>query len=112
MPADQPRIVAAVETLLDPAPRRLGHRLRTRQDGGKIDRDGADPDAEIAGAAREMRDPRGGDRRLRRRAAEVDAGTADLRPLDQRHKLVPAGEAPGERNARLAGADDDDIVVR
>jgi hypothetical protein len=65
--------------------------------------------AVVRGAARQVRDARRGDHRLGRRAADVDAGAADVLTLHDRGLAAGAPERERERLAGLAGADDDGV---
>ena len=67
--------------------------------------------AEARGLAHAMRGLAGGDQRLRRHAAEVEAVAAHMRALDQHDTLAQLGRARGDRQAARAGADDADIDV-
>ena len=89
----------------------LDHVALALTDGCHIDPDGADLDAELVAAAGEVGDLGAGDHGLRRGAAVVDAGAADRAALDHGDAFAARGEGCGEGITRLAGAQNDDVVV-
>jgi hypothetical protein len=101
----------ALEPALAAAPELLDHALLARPDLGEIDARGARMHAEIGAAPREIGDARGGDHRLGRGAADVDAGAADVPRFDDRSLAAGASQRQRERLAGLAGADDDRVEL-
>ena len=90
-----------------------GDLVLARLDARHVDGDGAtDADAELGGAARQMRGVGARDHRLGRDAAGVDAGAAEPTALDDRDLHAGAGEAAGDERPGLPGADDDGVVLR
>ena len=86
---------------------------RPLHDGGEIDAHGtADLNAEVAGAANLVGGARGGQQRLGRHTADVEAVAAEEVFLDQGDARPQAGGPGGADQARRAGADDDEVVVR
>src|SRR5690606_22637761 len=73
--------------------------------GSHVDRRRTDVHAIVAGAAHDVRDPPGGDHRLRGRAPLVDAGTADVLALDEGDAPPRLREGARERATGLAGSD-------
>ena len=76
-----------------------------------IDRDRAGLDPVIGAAAGEPGHAGAGHHGLGRRAAVIDAGAADLVPLDQGGPSSGPGQCGREGTAALTGADDDRVVV-
>ena len=78
-------------------------------DGGEIDADRSDVHAKICPAPREVGGIGACDQRLGRRAAGVDAGSADQLAFDKRN-LLPGRRKPADhRRTGLTGADDDGV---
>ena len=80
-------------------------------DGGEIDADRPGADPVVGGAARQMRGIGARDQGLGRRAADIDAGSAEQLALDDRDRLARRREPAGHRRAGLAGPDDDRVEV-
>jgi hypothetical protein len=78
---------------------------------GKIHFDAAGVHAPTRSVLRVMRDLRRSDHCLRRCAAGVNTSAAEVRFLDERDGPAAFGESVGKRIARLAGADDDGVVL-
>src|SRR5690606_25974930 len=89
----------------------VGDRLGTIQDPGKIDLDRRYPQAVLGRCARQIGNASRSDRRLRGRAAEVDAGAAQVLALGQPDFPARGGERPGEGNTTLAAAYDQRIIM-
>ena len=66
-------------------------------------------EAEIAGAARDVRGIRARHEGFRRDAAGVDAGPAEVFALDDGDFHPGFDQAGGERGSRLPGSDDDSV---
>ena len=70
-----------------------------------------DGEAVVGAAPRRVRGIGAGDQRLGRRAPRIDAGAAEAATLDDRHFHARSRQPPREGRSRLAGADDDGVVV-
>ncbi len=68
-----------------------------------------DHDAEVGGAAREMRRVRARDKCFGRHAPCVHAGAAEELALHERDRHAGAGETAGERRSSLSGSNDDGV---
>ena len=108
--ADRVRSLEAAVTLDQRHVRRLAQPARdalvglandvvlARLDAAMSTRDAAvDHDAEVGARARDVRGARAGDQRLRRDAADVDAGAAEALALEDRRLASRAGKPHGER---------------
>src|SRR6266568_2550407 len=78
-------------------------------DGGEVHSDALDLYAQPGRRARHVRCAGARDERLRRGATVIDTRPAQPRALDEEHAAARGREAPGERHAGLAGADDDGV---
>src|SRR6059036_1241195 len=74
--------------------------------------DRARPHTVVGGAAGEVRYPGARDHGLRRGAALVDAGAADVDALDQGAAPARPSQRPRQRPSGLAGSDHDGVVLR
>ena len=110
VPAQHRAAGHAAQPLLDVAARARHDGVGARLDGRHVDGDRAlHHDAVVARAARQVRGVGAGDHRLRGRASRVDAGPAEVAPLDERHLHAGAREPAGERRPGLSGPDDDGV---
>jgi hypothetical protein len=73
--------------------------------GREIHSDFRDMDAERCGMAGIRGKPGGGDHRLAGRAAEIDAGAAEMFALEKHDGPISSREGPRERHSGLARAD-------
>src|SRR5207237_3993049 len=78
-------------------------------DGGQIDVHGPHPHSQAASGPRDVRRARAGDHRLGRRAARVEAGSAQLAALHEHDLLTGAREPDRKRNSGLPASDDDHV---
>ena len=104
-------VVKGLEPLLDALARTAHDGVLARLDLRHVDRHvAADDDAELAGAPRDVGGAGARHQRLRRNAADVDAGAAE--PVSLRHGYLHAGAGQGRREtgARLTGSDHDGVV--
>ena len=85
------------------------HGVGARPHARHVDADRPGDDAEVGGAAREVRGVGAGDQRLGRHAAGVHAGAAEQLPLDERDRHARGGQPPGQRRTGLARAHDDGV---
>jgi hypothetical protein len=89
--ADEPERRAGVrDPPAHPVVPQLHDRVLPRDDRGEVDLHLARVDAEAPPRARDMGRASAGDERLRGRAAGVRAGTAELPPLREEHRLAGA----------------------
>ena len=103
----------APQTALDAGGRERDDAVLARLDLGHVDLDRAgDLDAELGPAARQMRRIGAGHHGLGGRAAGIDAGPAEELALDDRDLLPRLRQPPRQRRPRLAGADDDGVIIR
>src|SRR6185437_3494760 len=85
--------------------RPLQHRL-------EIDTDRWNANAVFAGVARNVRDARRGESRLRRRATEIHARSAEVLALRQCNALARMDECARQWRSRLSCTDDENVVIR
>ncbi len=98
---------------LDAGGRERDDAILARLDLGHVDLDAAgDLDAELGPAARQMRGIGAGHHGLGRRAAGIDASAAEELALDDRDLLPRLRQPPRQRRPRLAGTDDDGVIIR
>jgi hypothetical protein len=110
LPEDELDIGGFLQTLLAPAAEAPDDHALALEDAAHVDLDGAGFHAVVRPAPRQIRDAPARHHRFGGRAADVDAGAADVLALDHRDLPAGASKCDGERLAGLAGADDDCVV--
>ncbi|HEX9320553.1 MAG TPA: hypothetical protein VF913_00335 [Xanthobacteraceae bacterium] len=108
---EQVQILGTLQPLLQPSARFHDDGFGSFKHRREVDLDGWNAQSELAGPAGKMRDARRGDRRLGRRAAEVDARPPDILALGERDMLAALRKGNRQAWAGLPGTDDQDFVV-
>src|SRR6266851_5898398 len=108
---DQFDIGGFLERLLNVVAEALDHAALALVHPTHVHRHGTGADAVIFRAPSEISDASAGQHGLGRRAADVDAGAADVLALDHRDLPACASERQRERLRRLPGANDDCVEL-
>jgi len=106
MTAEQQRILGFFEAAIQAVAGFESDRGSALQDGRKIDLNLRNAQSELRGAARQVSDPGGSECSFGRRAAEVNAGSAEVAALGHRNLHASLGEREGQRCGGLSSADD------
>ncbi len=108
---NQIQVRGVLDSFQSAFPKLFDHTLFARANLAHVHRYIAMVNAVVGSPARQVSYPRAIEHRLSRRASVVDARPANKAPFDERGFPTGVRESPGERISRLAGADDDCVVL-